>query len=587
MLPSRPPSDLASAGLFPVSVLATVIVAVFFAVFIGACASEAPSFTRDGAADRNVEAGADLGVDLGPRLPACSLARTVCDGLAVWTCVEGAAGAEIERCAEACSLGRCTTPLCAAAESTDGVRGCLFYGVQVDNIDGDDNLPLMLALGNAGGETARVRIEVRDATGAWTELGSTAVRSRGGARVRLTRPVRRAGVSGAGSGAYRVVSDRPILAVQLVSDDAERSAHSSGGTMLRPLQALGTAHLAVTFPAHETSEVLRYPGSRAGAGAITVVATAPGTRVRLHLTAPAEVSPGMVLATPSSEHDVTLEEGDVLQLFSEGPAADLTGSAIEADARVAVFSGNIFTTYGFEVSGFAGGDLTHEQLPPTAAWGNQYVGAWLSPQTGCDPLFGAATGLWRVVAAEDGTRVTVSPAPRVTTDLAPLTFELGRGASRSFVVRGRVTSAGQGDPFPDFFIDADKPILLVQWLDCEPSLAFGVDTRLNSGALAFTLPPGFDSELVVVRARGMTVQLDGRPIEGSFLSQVAGQGAYELARVSSADLGRCVDQQDPCEHSLSGARYGVSWRGMDVVCSYALTIPVENLCELRNLACPE
>ena len=104
-----------------------------------------------------------------------------------------------------------------------------------------------------------------------------------------------------------------------------------------------------------------------------------------------------------------------------------------------------------------------------------------------------------------------------------------------------------------------------------------------SGNLAFTLPPGFTHELVVVRKKGTEVKFDG--VAMVFASAIEGT-AYELARLPAADLGDCRDLLDPCQHSLSGAAFGVSWRGMDAVCSYTLTVPPSYVCALPGMRCP-
>ena len=57
------------------------------------------------------------------------------------------------------------------------------------------------------------------------------------------------------AGAYRVETDGPVLAVQIVSDDVERKARSSGGTVLRPAQALGARYLALTYPGESSAAV--------------------------------------------------------------------------------------------------------------------------------------------------------------------------------------------------------------------------------------------------------------------------------------------------------------------------------------------
>ncbi|MES1205683.1 MAG: hypothetical protein ABUS79_07065 [Pseudomonadota bacterium] len=560
----------------------------FEIVLAGACGhSPAAAPSSDGGGDVSEDGHTDLRRDPIVTPPNCLSARTVCDGQTVRACVGNQPKGALQICGEteACSLGRCTTPACEKAERLNGASGCRFYGVQSDNIDSDDSQDVMLIFTSASDQPTPVRVEMRQPGGRWEMLATAQVDVGGGGTVRFSRPVRDPGVVLAG--AYRVDSDAPVFAVQIVSDDQNRDGHSSAGTVLRPVQALGFRHLAVTAPAAPTADVLGTPGSRGGAGAITVVATENATTVSIRPTSPASILPGGPNDPLPSVFDVQMGEGDVFQMFSATAGGDLTGTAIDANAPVAVFSGNIYTTYGYAITGFNGGDLTQEQLPPTSSWGREYVGARLSPQAGCDPLFGKGAGLWRVVAAANATKVELVPARGAVLDggnLPPdLRFTLQQGESRTFFARpdGGRSSVG------DFLVRAEQPILLAQSLDCEPGLSWGIDTRLTrTDGLGITLPPGFDHEMVVVRRRGVPLTFDGYDIpEAAFDVLIEAGGGFELARLKAADLIRCADQPDGCNHHLAGAAFGVTWRGMDVVCSYSLTAPPADLCALPNVNC--
>lgn len=534
------------------------------------------------------DASVDAQIEMTITPPNCGMAGTVCDGKEIHVCVGGQEGEVLDICPQACSLGRCTTTACAAAEHHDGTRGCRFYGVQMDNVDSDDGHNLMLILGNASMTTAATAVvTASDSGGGWETLTSTVVPPRGGARIELNRPVLDPGVKP--GGAYRVDSDSPVLAIEIVSDDVDRASRSSGGTVLRPLQVLGQTHLAVTFPQKGSQEVLHTLGSRGGAGAIAVVATAPATKVWIGLTSPAMLDPGGPTdPRPTPTEIMMMNEGDVLQIFSVAPDGDLTGTSIDADAPIAVFSGNVFTTYDHDVTGFNGGDLAMEQLPPTTSWSSEYIGARMSPQAGCSQFFAAGAGLWSVVAAEDNTLVTLESAAGVTIEALGFSdvtsFQLGRGGTRTFIARPGIDPSVSSD----FVVrsSVDKPILLAQWLDCEPGLSWGIDTHLSNGDFAFALPPGFDHEVIVVRRTGTPVTFDGRSIEETrFTSTTLDDGEFQLTRVPASELGPCVDLLDPCQHEISGLDFGISWRGMDVVCSYALTVPPSKGCAPPNITC--
>src|SRR5262249_52625574 len=95
---------------------------------------------------------------------------TKCDGTAVRACRNGRTAEIIQECAPeaACSLGRCTTPACAAAEGDAAtVLGCTFYTFDLDNVDSDDPLGTSVLVTNPGQAVASVTLE-RRAGGAWT-----------------------------------------------------------------------------------------------------------------------------------------------------------------------------------------------------------------------------------------------------------------------------------------------------------------------------------------------------------------------------------------------------------------------------------
>ncbi|MEO8212546.1 MAG: IgGFc-binding protein [Myxococcales bacterium] len=514
----------------------------------------------------------------------CETASRICVGSDVFSCADHQPGEVVEHCSEACSLGRCTALACARAERSEGRRGCRFYGVQMDNVDAEDGRQTMVLLNNGGADPADARIEVPAADGTWAILQSVTVKPFSGETLRFTRPAVSPGINSAV--AFRVETTAPVLALAIVDDDFDRMARSSAGMVLLPVQALGVQYMAVTSPASATGAVSAAAGSRAGAGAIAVIATEPNTHLTLRLTAPALVQVVGVLDPPPASYDVpVLRAGDVLQVFSASPGGDLTGSTITSDSPVAVFSGNVFTSYSYEVTGFNGADMAQEQLPPLTSWGHQYVGARLVPQMACDPFFDGGAGLWQVVAAEDNTTVVISPAAGVSVDwpdLSPaLNFKLDAGGSRRFFARG---SLGAKAP-ADFLITANGPILLAQWLDCEPGLAWGIDTRLSATPLFFTLPPNFEHEVVVVKKVGTSLTLDGRPLAEDRFTLVSPQSPLEAIRLSEVDVETCADPQAFCDHLLTGEGFGVTWRGMDVVCSYALTVPPANGCVLPTAHC--
>jgi len=88
--------------------------------------------------------------------------------------------------------------------------------------------------------------------------------------------------------------------------------------------------------------------------------------------------------------------------------------------------------------------------------------------------------------------------------------------------------------------------------------------------------------VVIVRPAGAPVQIDGQPIPKDFFQAASDDDDYEVARLTSDQFGPCLDQLDvqACQHRLISLTAGVAvgWRGADIVCSYALTVPPSYPC---------
>src|SRR5262249_23166150 len=83
--------------------------------------------------------------------------------------------------------------------------------------------------------------------------------------------------------------------------------------------------------------------------------------------------------------------------------------------------------------------------------------------------------------------------------------------------------------------------------------------------LRFAVLPNFDQLISVVRPTGAIVSLDEGTISDALFAP-AGAG-FEVAQVPLPTSGPAGAV---CTHHLAG-QFGVTLRGMDVVCSYALT----------------
>jgi hypothetical protein len=513
----------------------------------------------------------------------CSGGAICLGATAVYACRAGEVAELIDDCSakgEVCSLARCTSSDCEMAENnTNSLVGCLFYTVQAENVDADQSAPTSFLVTNPGGDPAAVDLERPMPAGSgnapqWQiETSLQVATGQSGRLVSDVGLVIPRGIGTTPLAAVRVSSDRPVTVVEIESDDTDQDATSTGGTMVLPLQSLGIDYRVVTYPQVATQAIVGTPGSRGGAGRMIVVGTQMATLIHFTPFGPVTASPadGFNGLAAGDDYQVTLDQGDVFQIYSGADNEDLTGGRVTTGQPIAVFSGNIATTYGSEVTGINSPDMAHEQMPPIATWSQTYVAAALTPEASidCTSFFGSdGASIWRVLASANRTMITFDGPGAGTLQLLPALGAAEPLVQPLMLDQGEAASLiGAGS----FTVTATSPILVTQGMDCEPSLSLAI--AADAGALIqnlrFAVLPNFDQLLGVVRAQNAEVDLDGVALSDSMF-QSAGT-TFEVAEVS---LLPCSPAQGVCTHHLtSTVGFGMTLRGMDVESSYALTAP--------------
>lgn len=136
---------------------------------------------------------------------------------------------------------------------------------------------------------------------------------------------------------------------------------SSDMTCVLPTPSLGNRYMVQCYPDKAGSNNMFR-------SQFCVVATENNTHITVHLT-------GSTLdgLSSNSTHNYTLHAGQLIRFrgSSSGGDSDLTGSTIESDKNVAVFSGH-FCAYVPYTTG-ASCDHIYDQLLPITAWGTRFV----------------------------------------------------------------------------------------------------------------------------------------------------------------------------------------------------------------------
>lgn len=358
--------------------------------------------------------------------------------------------------------------------------------------------------------------------------------------------------------AVHVATSQPVTVYQFNPYDYLLSvsgidyySYTNDASLLLPVFALGRHYTAVSR-ATVFYDTVNVPISRKHSpGFVTIVATQDDTTVTVQSTAYTAPGDGVEALAPGAQRTFHLNRRDVLQLVSAqditaaecptgegaetatdqryvycnpGPEWDLTGTRIASDKTVAVFSGHncAFVPYSKWAC-----DHLEEALFPQETWGKHFVvGFTQQVETGS-----AETNLVRVVAAEDDTLVTFTPASIA----APRTLAAGEWME--------VMPA----PQQHFIVEASHPVQVAkfmvgqnQWTTQQdalgdPSMGLAVPTEQFRSEYRFTAPPSFTRSMVNIvvpwpLSPGDTLSLDGNPIDPSAFAAL-GDSGYALAQL--------------------------------------------------------
>jgi hypothetical protein len=506
-----------------------------------------------------------------------------------------------------CIQGQCQK-LCDVNFKANSYIGCDYWAVDLDNafVPGGSrgffdamNAQFAVAIANPPTAARSAIVEVRYKEGA--EVLSVPFDSAGvplpkdplaPGELRVYRlPARNVNGTVQAPLAYQFSSSAPVIAYQFNPLENEL-VYSNDASLLLPATLLGKEYLVMTR--EQTFEQLR--------GYLTVVAVQPGqTQVSVDVTAPTlagEVHPGapdqkaILAMEPGDTAFFVLEQFDVLNIETNAPGADLTGSQVLADKRVAVFGGSeaanapntarcidIDPLDGWGLCEYDGktkcktlldcvdagfntccADHLEQQMFPLTVWGTHYVGAKSFDR-------GMEADIYRIMAAEKNTKVTlVPPLPGISVPV------LNRGEWFEFETRQHF----------EVLSSDDKPILVGQFLAAEdapePNIAGDQSGDAGTGDPAFMLlipveqfrydyvilvPEEYAHNFInVVAPIGANVVVDGEEVPDAYFEGIP-TSTYQVYRKRLAD---------PGAHTIGATQpIGVMVYGYDQYVSYGYT----------------
>jgi len=323
---------------------------------------------------------------------------------------------------ETCILGKCVG---TCGDAKDSNEGCDYWPVDLDNTDEYNAQSAQFAVVVSNPGAAAVDVEIRKKDDGDPEAQAKLLPG----QIEVFKlPSYNVDGTMKGVRAWHLKATGPIVAYQFNPLDNIPNVHSNDASLLLPSNTWGTEYYAMTRKQLGVATIQNR-------GYFTVVAALPDTKVTVTLMTSSSAGTGVPNAIPKGVPTTfTLQPYEVLNIESNGPNKDLTGSRIASDKPVAVFGGH---EASFSSEDCCADHLEH-QLLPVSSWGTTYVATKSGPRAAEDDY-------WRILAAEDDTEIQTIP------DQGPMPV-LKQG--EFFEVKSS----------KDFVIVSKKPIMVGQFL---------------------------------------------------------------------------------------------------------------------------
>jgi len=354
----------------------------------------------------------------------CYPGNKKCEGNVAMMCNQaGEAWEPYQNCDEgglSCIEGLCISP-CAGDIKQNTNAGCEFYALDLHNaIEGTydaQNAQYAVVASNTSADSCTVTITLPDGTPQTQVMPGNSLH-----KFLLDEQW---GLTGTelSNKAFRINSTRPITVYQF-NPLSNEDVFSNDASVLLPAPTLGNEYYIMTYQA--TGDYQSYL-------AVVGISTLP-TEVTVTATAPVKSGSGIDAMAQGETRTFTVSQGQVLAL--EASSGDLTGTHVKSTAPVAVFGGHTAANMGVTCCA----DHLEEQMTPVNTWGSHVLLTQTQPRW-------MEKDYARILAAEEGTQVTLNPAVATV----PV---LNAGDFYTFQFRGNVEVTAVGG----------KPILVAQYL---------------------------------------------------------------------------------------------------------------------------
>lgn len=454
-----------------------------------------------------------------------------------------------------CANGECVSG-CAAALKNPAYIGCEYWSVDLPQYEdpfGDPRVvPHAVVVANTGNRTAEVLVETRSGI----PLVDRTVSVEPGAVATINFPRADVENTSRSMNSFRISTSEPVVAYQF-NPLNDVGVASNDASLLLPANAIGREYYVLSYPSGPSdAPLLEFPPQT---GWFTIVGTSSQpTTVDITFSS-------NLINPPEGDHDLmnvragetvrfSLEQFQVMNFeakttISPMSTGDLSGTHIVADRPIVVFAG-----HEEAVIGGCCADHLEQQLFPVNTWGTRYP-AVHSPPRGSEP------DLWRVIAANDNTRITTVPA---ISGLDGITLNAGEWVEVE-VGPGQTTGGS-------FEIVGTRPIMVAQYIVSQeheaitntrgdPAMVLAVPAEQYRSDYRVLTPDGYaDDYFTVIRPFGAVVELDGTPLPDSSFTRF-GTEEYEFAHIP-------VEPGPHFFEAPAGDRFGIAGFGYNNAVSY-------------------
>lgn len=311
---------------------------------------------------------------------------------------------------------------------------------------------------------------------------------------------------------FRITTDRDVAVYAL-----NQALTTSDATLVLPVTALGTEYYIMSYPSDGVLNSNGTLNSQYTPSQFVVVGVEDGTDVTIYPTAP-------TTETGIQVKNIRLNRGQAMLFQAEFSRTnlnyDLTGTRVVATNKVAVFAGHQRALLPVTMRGILSSrDHLYEQMIPRSVWGTTYIITPLAEPQGVGTPTQNATDLYRVVAAENNTQLTINGRLVATLQRgqfyqAPLQQPALLEASQPVMVAlfKRSFSVGStlqlGDPFMMIIPPRRQYLSRYRFQSCQVTHPSGGNTYFQQFITVVTTPNNVDS----IRLDGVKLVADFKPV---------------------------------------------------------------------------